>query len=224
MRAYVKNPAPELLLSWQIGGRPWENFAHDAGAYAPVKAALRAEQQHLCCYCEARLGDDHIEHFCPRHGLHGNASLMFDYANLGCSCNGGTDRNRHCGHYKGQQYDPRQFVTPCTENSGKLFAYTVDGDIGSVPGLEAAEQARGTYMIRTLNLDCPRLANMRRSHARTLQDAIQGMIDADAVDQIDDLALAYLTPDKEGGLQPFFSLSRQLFGTRAEVVLGLLEG
>jgi len=148
---------------------------------------------------------------------------MFDYANLGCSCNGGTDRNRHCGHYKSQQYDPRQFVTPCTENSGKLFAYTVDGDIGTVPGLEAAEQARVTYMIRTLNLDCPRLANMRRSHARTLQDAIQGMIDADAVDQIDDLALAYLTPDKEGGLQPFFSLSRQLFGARAEVVLGLLE-
>jgi len=105
-----------------------------------------------------------------------------------------------------------------------LFAYTVDGGIGSVPGLEAAEQARVTYMIRTLNLDCPRLANMRRSHAHTLQDAIQGMIDADAVDQIDDLALAYLTPDNEGRLQPFFSLSRQLFGTRAEVVLDLLEG
>ena len=49
------------------------------------------------------------------------------------------------------------------------------------------------------------------------------MIDADAVDQIDDLALAYLSPDNEGRLQPFFSLSRQLFGMRAEVVLGLLE-
>jgi uncharacterized protein (TIGR02646 family) len=224
MRAYVKNSAPELLISWQNGVRLWENFTHDADSYTPIKAALRVEQQHLCCYCEARLGDDHIEHFCPRHGLYGNASRMFDYTNLGCSCNGGTDKNRHCGHYKGQQYDPARFVTPCVEDSGKLFAYTVDGSIGSVPDLEAAEQARVTYMIQTLNLDCPRLANMRRSHARALQNAIQGMIDAGAVNQIDDLARSYLTPDNEGKLQPFYSLSRQLFGTRAEVVLGLLEG
>jgi uncharacterized protein (TIGR02646 family) len=224
MRAYVKNAAPGLLRSWQIGGRQWEDFVHDVETYTPVKAALRAEQQYLCYYCEARLGDDHIEHFCPRHGPHGNASRMFEYTNLGCSCNGGTDRNRHCGHYKGQQYDPMRFVTPCGEDSGKLFAYTVDGGIGCVLGLEAAEQARATYMIRTLNLDCPRLANMRRSHARALQHAIQGMIDAGAVDQIDDLALSYLTPDNEGRLRPFYSLSRQLFGTRAEVVLGLLEG
>ena len=224
MRAYVKNSAPEPWLSWQIGGRQWEDFAHDVGSYVPVRAALRAEQQHLCCYCESRLGDDHIEHFCPRQGPHGNASRMFDYTNLGCSCNGGTDRNRHCGHYKGHQYDPSRFVTPCAEDSGKLFAYTIDGSIGSVPGLEAAEQTRVSYMIQTLNLACPRLANMRRSRARGLQNAIQGMIDADAVDQIDDLARSYLIPDEEGRLQPFFSLSRQLFGMRAEVVLGLLEG
>jgi uncharacterized protein (TIGR02646 family) len=212
MRAYVKNSATEALLSWQIGGRRWEDFAHDTSPYTLVKVALRAEQQHLCCYCEARLGDDHIEHFCPRNGQHGNASRMFDYTNLGCSCNGGTDRNRHCGHYKGQQYDPSRFVTPCAEDSGKLFAYTVDGGIGSVPGLEVAEQARVTYMIQTLNLDCPRLANMRRSHAVGLQTMIQGMIDGGAVDQIDDLARFYLTPDNVGKPQPFFSLSRQLFG------------
>jgi hypothetical protein len=143
---------------------------------------------------------------------------------LGCSCNGGTDRNRHCGHYKGDQYDPSLFVNPCAENSERLFAYTVDGGISYVPGLGAAEQTRVHYMIRTLNLACPRLANMRRSYAAGLQATIQGMIDANAVEQIDDLARFYLTPDEAGKLQPFFSLSRQLFGTRAEVVLSLLEG
>jgi len=65
---------------------------------------------------------------------------------------------------------------------------------------------------------------MRRSYAAGLQATIQGMIDANAVEQIDDLARFYLTPDEAGKLQPFFSLSRQLFGTRAEVVLSLLEG
>jgi hypothetical protein len=78
-------------------------------------------------------------------------------------------------------------------------------------------------MIQTLNLDCPRLANMRRSYAAGLQTAIQGMIDADAVNGIDDLALAYLTPSKDGKLQRFFSLSRQIFGDRADALLGLLK-
>jgi hypothetical protein len=78
-------------------------------------------------------------------------------------------------------------------------------------------------MIRTLNLDCPRLTNMRRSHAAELQDAIQGLINVSTIDSIDDLALSYLTPDNAGKLQRFFSLSRQMFGDRAEVVLSLLE-
>jgi hypothetical protein len=78
-------------------------------------------------------------------------------------------------------------------------------------------------MIRTLNLDCPRLTNMRRSHAAGLQTAIQGMIDAGAIDDIDDLALSYLTSNNDGKLQRFFSVSRQIFGDRSDAILGLLE-
>ena len=49
------------------------------------------------------------------------------------------------------------------------------------------------------------------------------MIDASAMDGIDDLALSYLAPDNIGKLQRFFSLSRQIFGDRAKAVLDLLE-
>jgi uncharacterized protein (TIGR02646 family) len=212
-------------LPWQGSGRTWEDFAQDAASYQPVKVALQAEQQHLCCYCETGLEatNCHIEHFQPRYGAYGAPTRTFDYDNLGCSCNGGTDRNRHCGHHKSDEYDLSRFVNPSAGDSGRLFAYTVDGGIGSTPGLSPADQARVHYMIQTLNLDCPRLANMRRSYAAGLQTAIQGMIDADAVNGIDDLALAYLTPSKDGKLQRFFSLSRQIFGDRADALLGLLK-
>lgn len=63
---------------------------------------------------------------------------------------------------------------------------------------------------------------MRRSHWSALQDAIQCFIDIGAEEQIDDLALDYLTPDINGKLIQFFSLSRQLLGRRADVVLELL--
>jgi uncharacterized protein (TIGR02646 family) len=226
MRAYTKTAPPAELLPWQGDTRTWEDFAHDATSYQAVKAALQAEQQHLCCYCETGLAavDSHIEHFQPRNGPYGVSTRAFDYANLGCSCDGGTERNRHCGHHKGYEYDVSRFVNPCAEDSERLFAYTIAGGIGSMPDLSLPDQARVCYMIRLLNLDCPRLANMRRSHAIGLQTMIQGMIDSGAVDQIDDLARFYLTSDNGGRLQPFFSLNRQLFGTRAEVVLGLLEG
>ena len=225
MRPYAKTTPPAELLPWQSSRRTWDDFAHDAASYQPVKAVLQAEQQHLCCYCETGLeaANSHIEHFQPRHGPYGAPTRAFEYANLGCSCNGGTERNRHCGHHKGYEYDLSRFVNPCAEDSGRLFAYTMDGGIGGMPGLSPTDQARAHYMIRTLNLDCPRLTNMRRSHAAGLQDAIQGMIDASAMDGIDDLALSYLAPDNIGKLQRFFSLSRQIFGDRAKAVLDLLE-
>jgi uncharacterized protein (TIGR02646 family) len=225
MRSYTKTVPPAELLPWQGSGRAWDDFARDAASYQPVKAVLQAEQQHLCCYCEIDLAatDSHIEHFQPRYGPYGAPTQAFDYANLGCSCNGGTERNRHCGHHKGHEYDHSLFVNPCAEDSGRWFAYTVDGGIGCMLGLSPTDQARGHYMIRVLHLDCPRLTNMRRSHAAGLQAALQGLINVGAIDDIDDLALSYLTPDNGGKLQRFFSLSRQMFGDRAEVVLRLLE-
>jgi hypothetical protein len=62
MKPYTKTVSPDELLPWQGSGRTWEDFAHDAASYQPVKAVLQAEQQHLCCYCETGLAaaDSHI--------------------------------------------------------------------------------------------------------------------------------------------------------------------
>jgi uncharacterized protein (TIGR02646 family) len=225
MRAFTKQQPPTELSAWRPNTHSWNDFVQDVVAYTAVKTTLITEQQQLCRYCENRLVEDacHIEHIQPRHGPSGDPARTFDYANLACSCNGGSDANRHCGHYKGHKYDRNRFIIPSVEASAPLFSYTVEGQVGNAPGLNTVEQERVHYTIETLNLNCPRLANMRRSHAKGLQEAIQGLIDANATDQIDDLALFYVIPDEQGRLYPFFSLSRQLLGARADAVLELCE-
>jgi uncharacterized protein (TIGR02646 family) len=225
MRTYQKQPPLAHLHTWHNSGQTWEDFARDRAAYEPVKNALRTEQQHLCCYCETELvpGHDHIDHFCPRHGLHGDVRRSFDYTNMGCSCNGGQDKNRHCGHYKGHDYDSTRFINPCSDQKSHLYFYDTDGKIGYTTNLSQLEQDQVDYMIRTLNLDCPRLTGMRRNAAHALQDMIQGMIENDCLDQLEDLALDYLAPNDEGKLRRFFSLSRQMFREYAPVTLALLE-
>lgn len=225
MRVYVKRPAPGQLRTWRHHEHTWEDFCQERTTYEAIKASLCTEQQYLCCYCEntVTLADAHIEHFCPRHGPHGDVRRTFEYANLGCSCSGGVGSDRHCGHYKGHHYDPLYFVNPCAKDAIDSFAYTIEGAIGAPANCEGSTSQRVAYMIRLLNLDCSLLTSLRRAHAHNLQDIIQSMIDVGAVDQIDDLALEYLMPNQEGQLFPFFSLSCQLLGAHAEFVLGLLE-
>lgn len=223
MKSYNKRQPPPELRRWQTNSRPWEDFARDAASYEPVRVALLAEQYHLCCYCENDVEPTtcHIEHFQPRHGLQGDEGQTFAYANLACSCDGGTDGNRHCGHCKGSRYDPARFINPSAEDSGRLFLYTTDGKIGAAAMLHSTEQERVKYMIDLLNLNCPRLASMRRAHAKGLMSVIQGLLDDPA--GLDELAHIYLTPDSNGQLQRFFSLSHQLLGGSTDAISGVPE-
>lgn len=221
MKAYTKSTPPSELDALQLANYSWNTFVQDV-SYKLIKQALLAEQQHLCCYCESKLTHCHIEHLQPRNGQYGNTALTYDYSNLACSCNGGKERNRHCGHYKGSNFDQTKFINPSIDEPDKLFIYNSEGDIDIASNLNELDQNRARYMIQLLNLECPRLNSMRRSHWSALQDAIQCFIDIGAEEQIDDLALDYLTPDINGKLIQFFSLSRQLLGRRADVVLELL--
>ena len=67
-------------------------------------------------------------------------------------------------------------------------------------------------MIQTLNLDCARLTGMRRVHAIEIIKIIDGFINADARDQLEEMAMYYLIPNEAGHLQGFYSLSAHLFG------------
>ena len=210
MRRYSKQDSPEVLRKWIGSNHPWGNFVADPAAYTQVKQTLLEEQNHLCCYCEsaAKDAESHIEHYEPRSRA---KNRIYDYTNLACSCNGGRDRDRHCGHRKGRAYDHRLFINPSVDDPGELISYDTEGGIGAQSVVSAEEKDRVQYMIRTLNLDCARLTGMRRAHARGVVQIIQGFLDSGASDQLEKMAGYYLLPDQDGLLEQFFSLSTQLF-------------
>jgi uncharacterized protein (TIGR02646 family) len=211
MRSYKKQGAPEILEGWGRSRRPWEDFVQNSIDYESLKRRLVQEQSHLCCYCESTVDDSisHIEHYEPRSR---NQNRTYDYTNLACSCNGGIGRDRHCGHKKGADYDPKLFFNPSIEDSGELFLYDAEGGIGPHSNISHRDTQRADYMVSTLSLDCPRLTGMRRSHGRSIVQIIDGFIKANAQDQIEEMARFQLTPDEDGKLQPFYSLSLQLYG------------
>ncbi|MBC2711120.1 MAG: TIGR02646 family protein [Desulfosarcina sp.] len=212
-----------MLEHWTWPGRTWGDFATTPAAYPPVKEALLKEQNGLCCYCESAISDQeghqdsHIEHYEPQAC---NPGRTFDYTNMACSCNGGVDGDRHCGHKKGRKYDSALFINPSMEASDNLFFYNVEGGIG--PSEEASEdqvKERVAFMINTLNLDCPKLTGMRKAHGRGVVEMINGLMEAEALDQLHEMAVFHLKPDENNQRQAFFSLSRQLFGKIGREVL-----
>jgi uncharacterized protein (TIGR02646 family) len=208
-----------VLEHWTGTDRTWSDFATAQATYPPVKEALLQEQNGLCCYCESAISnqDSHIEHYEPRDR---NPGRIFDYTNMACSCNGGADKDRHCGHKKGRGYDNALFINPSVEASGHLFSYDAEGGIGPAYEAPANQAERVEYMIRKLNLGCPKLTGMRKAHGRGVVEIINGFIDAQAVDQLQEMASFHLIPDENNQLQPFFSLSLQLFGDTGREVLG----
>lgn len=219
MRNYRKQNAPDVLKNWNRSNRAWEDFVADPTAYSQVKLSLLGEQNHLCCYCESAIKDSgsHIEHYEPRSRVQ---NRTYKYANLACSCNGSVGRDRHCGHKKGRDYDNRLFINPSVDNSGKFFSYDTNGGISAAYGLSADETQRVDYMVRLLNLSCARLTGMRRAHGRSIVQIINGFIEANANDLLREMAHFYLIPDNNEQLQPFFSLSLQLFGEIGSEIVG----
>lgn len=53
---------------------------------------------------------------------------------------------------------------------------------------------------------------MRRAHARGIVQIVEGFLNSDAQDQLEEMAMYYLIPNKAGHLQRFYSISAQLFG------------
>ena len=126
MRRISKQDPPEVLRKWIGSNHAWDDFVADSTAYPKVKQSLLDEQNHLCCYCESSVKDEnsHIEHYEPRSRAQ---NRTYEYANLTCSCNGGGDRDRHCGHKKGSAYDCKLFINPSIDDSEKLFSYDTEG-------------------------------------------------------------------------------------------------
>ena len=169
--------------------------------------SLHAEQQGLCCYCESAVADTngHIEHMAPRSR---NPARTYDYENLALSCDGGTVE--HCGRYKDDRkknldhaWDAARFSLPHDPATASLFQYSLLGGIAAT----SFDAAKATYLIGYLGLDCARLKERRKQHARNLTDVLRDATDTDIVDL---LRQDYLEPNADGRLKPFHSLSKAI--------------
>lgn len=205
MRTINRNSPPECLAD-QPANQDWRTFI-GSQCHADLNSGLREEQQGLCCYCELEVadGEGHIEHMEPRSK---NAARTYDYANLAFSCNGGAVE--HCGRYKDDHHknpkyawDATRFSPPHEAATVTLFRYLPDGSITPT----TADWGKATYLIGYLGLDCPRLTERRKQHARDLIDTLGEQVDSDILAW---LCQDYMQPGIGGCLKQFHSLSKAI--------------
>lgn len=205
MRTIQRNVAPGCLAD-QPRNQDWGTFM-GTPCHVTVDADLRREQQGLCCYCESEVADNegHIEHMQPRRC---SQSRTYDYTNMAISCDGGTVE--HCGRYKDDRrrnpkhaWDAARFSAPHDPATASLFSYLLTGGIAPT----TADEAKANYLIGYLGLDCPRLNERRRQHARDLIDTLGEQPDPGLVDW---LRQDYLQTDQNGRLKQYHSLSKAI--------------
>ena len=199
----ITRSAEPACLTGQPHGQDWRAFMLTA-CHGDLHQNLRHEQKGLCCYCELEVedGDGHIEHMEPRSR---NQARTYDYSNLAISCNGG--HTEHCGHYKdnksGHSWDAGRFLPPHDPETSELFTYLPDGSVQAT----AKDPAKASYLIKYLGLDCSRLTDRRREHARSLVDTLGGQPDQALIDW---LRQECLQTDANDRLKQFYSLSKQI--------------
>jgi len=209
MRTITRNPNPPACLTQQPPGQKWDDFKGDC--HRQVGNSLRAEQYHVCCYCEVEITENnsHIEHMAPRSI---RPDHVYDYNNLAASCNGGWIE--HCGHFKDNRsrnpnyrYDPDVFCLPHEPGTTTLFQYLPTGTVIPAPGLHGDDRQKADYMIGYLGLNCARLTGRRRAHARQL---ITTLGTNPATELVQWAVGYYVNPDPQNKLRQFPSLSKKM--------------
>lgn len=125
-----------------------------------MKQELISEQGNICAYCMTKITTENstIEHYIPRNGKNGDASLSLDYKNLLLVCNNGRGDNtkeRHCDVSKG---DKLISVNPCKKEDIEKIKYnTRNGEIKS------DDKNINDDLNITLNLNNMTLKNNRKT-------------------------------------------------------------
>ncbi len=203
----------------------WESFA--SKQKQKLQNILLAEQYHLCCYSELRadmhdLGY-HIEHVQPKSKY---PQRTFDYHNLAASAlKSDPDlktfkQNKlqtFAGDAKGEEYQANLFISSLQQGCSNYFSYR-NGEIEPSPNLNPQQREQAKYTIKTLNLDCPYLDNLRKRKHQELQKLFDAALETQDDTKLKNLAQVLLLPN-DGKLEAFFSLTRQFFGDVAEQVL-----
>ncbi|AWB84707.1 retron system putative HNH endonuclease [Corynebacterium liangguodongii] len=150
---------------------------------AEIRSALeemsKGGPDHLCNYCESRIGDQcHIEHLTPRSK---NGKLTYSWANLFLSCNS----TQHCGHYKDRAgnrgYTPADLIHPDLEDPDDFLQFSSDGKVHPRDDVSADAQRRAKETIKVLNLNCKKLVGARQNAVRSLRQ--QSLDDLDELEK-----------------------------------------
>ena len=184
MKRILKGPEPATLARFRAA-RPdatWEEMRGDAlhggqEALKDCRDATLADQRGLCAYCECRLenvsGQVVVEHIHPKSDAGTTHNWHLDWRNMAANCRGGENEksqatplpdNLSCSASKKDK--------PLAVNPLYLPAFpnlfTFDKGTGlllpnRVACAEAGVDADALESaLRTLNLNCPRLARKRR--------------------------------------------------------------
>lgn len=197
MRSVIKGHEPESFASWKAGETAEWVPSYDI-LQKPEKldllVALIAEQEGSCCYCGRIItaDDSHIEHFEPQERA---PSRALEFANLHASCIRGSERGDplHCGHGKGNAFEPHRVIAPTDVGCEARFSY--NRYTGAVAPTEPDDDS-AHYMIGLLKLDIGFLRIRRR-------EALEGMFDDDfeataTISELERLAEQATTTDPEG--------------------------
>ncbi|MBK8624617.1 MAG: TIGR02646 family protein [Saprospiraceae bacterium] len=172
MKFIVKGESPNEFEAWKEYRKPtrWNHLHSNLPEYpekdvvnysrAQLRAVLHNEQNGLCCYCNAKIEDDHtspIEHLEPREG-DTQSERIFDYNNLLLSCNGGqkVNTNPKVLHCDANKKTKSIALTPLMPECETEIYFTEDGEIN-------ANTDRATKTVNALNLHHISLDNKRRA-------------------------------------------------------------
>lgn len=167
MKHIEKGSEPTEFTQWKdcvndpenVGWRPaWGNFQNPEKTM--VHNSLLQEQGYICCYCMKRIDrvSSRIEHIVPRSKTNEQRRLAYD--NMPASCHGEDESadqvHLHCGHFRGDWYEPNMFVTPLKPSCEQEFTFYDDGAIRPTQNNSAAKRTIGK-----LGLDCSLLLPSR---------------------------------------------------------------
>ena len=138
----------------------WDSFI-GSSAHIAIGDQLYEQQDHYCAYCEIYLHDKEdgfIEHLERQRD---NSKRIFDWSNMFISCR----KHDSCGAYKDNQagvFKLADIVDPSRENPSDFFQYDLQGNMHPRKDLDPSRKRKAEETIRIFNLNCPRLANIRR--------------------------------------------------------------
>ena len=185
MKRVEKSAEPQSLADFRVKcpNATWEQMRRDAlekgqQAYADCRSQTGADQRGLCAYCEIRLNEDQphkcrVEHIHPKSDDSSGHNWHLDWQNLLSVCNGGETEgcaetplpdNLSCdAHKKDSHLAVSPLDIPAFPN---VFAFDkANWHLHAAPdacALAALDADKLERSVETLNLNCLRLARLRR--------------------------------------------------------------